>query len=896
MVATSDDAVGETTGGLDVDQEMGKWERLLWKKIHFGTAATPESTTSAAKTSRATRTKATTSETDTKTTTRRRTRTATKGTKDEPKTDHDSELPPRECKPPITGLSVALNEAKWNAAREAEPGSPESYFSYQFYEGPAEPPSTEPTPVQVHYCKTVTEMEDVCTKYFADEKIVGVDLEWQVYIRKHLQDDPRQHVSLIQMSSPTHIALFHLALFSPSALDGFDEFDSGAMKSIPGPEDLIAPTFRAMMADPSIIKLGVCIMGDTNRMKKYLDVDTIGSFELSHLWKVVRYRPYRHMHKKVNRSPVRLALQVKDILGIPMYKENDVRASDWTRPLSQAQIEYSATDAFAYIQLYHMMEQERLAMQNPPPFPGFAESKQPLLLGAIEDDVVSEVEGSATEDTESRLEAQAACQDVADLGEVAEDSEDVDVDVLAARNAASEAVATEPEPEEIHSHGESESLEPAFESELDAPDSQETIRPVSHGISSAAPAEEDHDSSSFDVWHEASATNPDANDTEANEYVAYREPSDAYSDEYSQEYSPEAREYGTEYSAEYSAEYGAEYTPEGWEYSITDSPLPPPVSSEHEPADELASEPEPEFEDMLASGLGSESVSAFESAPETEEAPETEPEPEPEPESEIELGLDPESAPDQEPAFPSFPSEPESAPDQEPAFTSPSPEPESGGFSEFQSKPNPKLQAAPRTKSNEKKEPASSSSPPRTTPGGSISSKASTDDDARSGRTTASMRSSSRTQPKLNLVVDKSQKDPRVVLAEKLVGEYIQLYGRTGFGATTDVDADVAALESEDDGDTAELSSSSSDDLGSPGKRAARVALRAYFLWRANRDLSPACIGELLRDPPLSPRTVGSYIAQAVRREKLPYETGRLHAEIMPMLPKQIWKKARPTH
>jgi len=282
-----------------------------------------------------------TGSTSTKKTARKTKATATTTDSTKPTDVQDSSLPPREPRAPKTTLSFAINEAKWQAARDAPDGSPESYFTYQHYQGPATVTradgSSTPEPVQVHYCKTIDEMERVCATYFANEPVVGVDLEWMVWVRKALQDDPRQHVSLIQMSSPSRIALFHLAMFKTAALDSPD--GGGTMDTIPTPDDLVAPTFRAMMEDPGILKLGVCILGDANRMKKHLAIDTVGTFELSHLWKVVRYRPHKHLHKKVNRSPVKLATQVEDILGLPMYKAPDVRASNWTRPLTEAQIE-----------------------------------------------------------------------------------------------------------------------------------------------------------------------------------------------------------------------------------------------------------------------------------------------------------------------------------------------------------------------------------------------------------------------------------------------------------------------------------------------------------------------------------------------------------------------------
>jgi hypothetical protein len=257
--------------------------------------------------------------------------------------DHLDGMPPREALPPVTDLPFVINTEKWQAARDAEPGSAESWFSWRMYEGPPAPPSTDPTQIEVHYCKTLSEMEDVCEKHFVGEEVVGVDLEWQVIVPRNKYDDPRQHVSLIQMSSPTRVALFHVALFSAQAPDGPD---GGALAAIPSPDDLVAPTFRAIMEDPAVTKLGVCILGDTARLKKHLAIDAVGLLDLSHLWRVVRYRPYLQFHEKINRVPVRLSLQVEDILGLPMFKETDVRTSDWTRSLSPAQLDCEWGEVF----------------------------------------------------------------------------------------------------------------------------------------------------------------------------------------------------------------------------------------------------------------------------------------------------------------------------------------------------------------------------------------------------------------------------------------------------------------------------------------------------------------------------------------------------------------------
>ncbi|CRK29761.1 hypothetical protein BN1708_015662, partial [Verticillium longisporum] len=86
-----------------------------------------------------------------------------------------------------------------------------------------------------------------------DEKVLGFDLEWQPSASK--SSGPRRNVSLIQLASPSRIALFHVALF-PGADD-----------------DLMAPTFRQIMEDPDVTKAGVNIKGDCTRLRNWFDVN-----------------------------------------------------------------------------------------------------------------------------------------------------------------------------------------------------------------------------------------------------------------------------------------------------------------------------------------------------------------------------------------------------------------------------------------------------------------------------------------------------------------------------------------------------------------------------------------------------------------------------------------------
>lgn len=62
----------------------------------------------------------------------------------------------------------------------------------------------------------------------------------------------------------------------------------------------------------------------------------------------------------------------------------------------------------------------------------------------------------------------------------------------------------------------------------------------------------------------------------------------------------------------------------------------------------------------------------------------------------------------------------------------------------------------------------------------------------------------------------------------------------------------------------------------SPHKPTASPAsLRAYALWHEQGHTVPEAAA-LLRDPPLQNATVAGYVLEALRREKLPFDTGRL--------------------
>ncbi|KAI0891574.1 ribonuclease H-like protein [Annulohypoxylon nitens] len=271
--------------------------------------------------------------------------------------------------PPVSPLPFKMANDLFYAAKKAPAGSTESYWSYSQYRGTSDDGTEQK--VKVHYCRSTHTMEKVCQDFFKGEKVLGFDLEWAVEAtRSH---GFRKNVSLIQLASPSRIGLFHVALFPDKA-------------------DIVGPTFRAIMEDSNVTKVGVAIKGDATRLRNYLSVDSKGLLELSHLYKLVTYSAEGRT-SEINKRLVTLASQVEQYLHLPLYKGQDVRGSDWTKPLRMDQIMYSSSDAYAGLQLYATLEYHRKQLDPCPPTPYHAELNRPIRLAddtllAINDDPI----------------------------------------------------------------------------------------------------------------------------------------------------------------------------------------------------------------------------------------------------------------------------------------------------------------------------------------------------------------------------------------------------------------------------------------------------------------------------------------------------------------------------
>ena len=255
---------------------------------------------------------------------------------------------------PETTTTLKMTEELFRAAKNAEPGSMESYWSHRLYRGPLVNGKQQKT--TVHYCKSIHTTERVLKLHFAESKVIGFDIEWKE--NAYRSSNARQNVSLIQIANEERVALFHVALYPK--------------------EELVSPTFKKMMEDSSITKVGVSIKADCTRLRKHLGIDTKGMLELSHLYKLVKFSE-RKEFGEINRRLVSLAKQTQEHLHLPMYK-GDVRISDWSKKLSLEQIMYAASDSYAGLQLFYTLEMKRLALNPTPPRPYHAELNLPIRI------------------------------------------------------------------------------------------------------------------------------------------------------------------------------------------------------------------------------------------------------------------------------------------------------------------------------------------------------------------------------------------------------------------------------------------------------------------------------------------------------------------------------------
>lgn len=290
--------------------------------------------------------------------------------------------------PPFTPLEFTIPEEVFRNAKAANIGSAGSFWSHDLYRGPkgTEQWAKAERRVQVHYCKSPKTAEEAL-QHFLGEECLGLDLEWVPCVHKNA--GVRRNVSLVQLASPSRVVLLHLALYP--------KVD----------EQFVTPTLKKILEDPAVSKTGVAIKGDCLRLERYLGIKVQGMFELSHLFNQVTHLA-KGAPELVNKKLVSLARQVYETTGLPLFKDQKVRSSDWSKPLNYKQVGYSASDAYAGVQVYAMLNHKRQELDPVPDLPFHAELDRPIPLPpGLElptSDAEKEVSDGAETEADGKLE------------------------------------------------------------------------------------------------------------------------------------------------------------------------------------------------------------------------------------------------------------------------------------------------------------------------------------------------------------------------------------------------------------------------------------------------------------------------------------------------------------
>lgn len=258
-------------------------------------------------------------------------------------------LPTRPRIPSHTPLTFRFT----NDARCKGPSGGPTYWTHKMYQGP------NGELVTLHYCPS-TEITERVARLFHEDRVLGFDMEWKA--QAHSREGIKKNVALIQLANESRVGLFHVAVFQ--------EPEQAQL--------LMPPTLKKIIESPEITKVGVSIKADCTRLRNFLGLDPQGLFELSHLHRLVKYSVDEPA--KVNRKLVSLSEQAEEHLGMPIWKGDDVRSGDWTRALDRRQMDYAATDAYAVLHLYDVLETKRRQMDPTPPHPTHAELDLPVRL------------------------------------------------------------------------------------------------------------------------------------------------------------------------------------------------------------------------------------------------------------------------------------------------------------------------------------------------------------------------------------------------------------------------------------------------------------------------------------------------------------------------------------
>ncbi|XP_046376546.1 exonuclease 3'-5' domain-containing protein 2-like [Haliotis rufescens] len=221
------------------------------------------------------------------------------------------------------------------------------------------------TNLEIHLISTPEEWQNqlvMLTEHLKIMKVVGLDCEW---VSDHTTGH-RSQVALLQMATTSGLCLLVRLCHMGS---------------------MIPQTLKDVLADPSILKVGVAVKDDGKKLTKDYGMVVQGCVDLRHLLTRVRHK------YKCDASLQGLA---EGVLGVTMDKRREIRCSDWeAHTLSAEQVAYAAADGQVGVDVFTKLVLTKLTGGDP-------------------GDLVWSMEGVDLEDV--RRLARAMCQGIVDIG------------------------------------------------------------------------------------------------------------------------------------------------------------------------------------------------------------------------------------------------------------------------------------------------------------------------------------------------------------------------------------------------------------------------------------------------------------------------------------------------
>ncbi|KIY67573.1 ribonuclease H-like protein [Cylindrobasidium torrendii FP15055 ss-10] len=176
------------------------------------------------------------------------------------------------------------------------------------------------------YVTSLPEADALLAKHLSfTSGVVGFDLEWPPTFRKGQPENP---VSLVQIASQDAVFLFQIS----------------KMRSFP-------VQLQTLLENPLVIKAGVSVKSDAQKLWRDCNIHVLGCAELSYLARSADNARWKGSYK----SLIGLARLTEVYLGGVLDKGHITR-SNWGAKLTPQQQAYAANDAYAGYSLYVLLK------------------------------------------------------------------------------------------------------------------------------------------------------------------------------------------------------------------------------------------------------------------------------------------------------------------------------------------------------------------------------------------------------------------------------------------------------------------------------------------------------------------------------------------------------------